>query len=312
MRSSGARPSDTLRLPMSVSALALLLVVASSLGWAGFDLLRKLLVREVSPMALVFALTLGSAPLFAVWALAAGAAPPAAGYWTPALASVLLNLFANLFLLEGMRIVPLSVSVPLLSLTPVFAALLAIPLLGEIPSPANAAGILMVIAGAIWLHWRPRSAALAVGETPADGDRRLQLRGALFVALTALLWAMTVPLDKLALARAAAPFHGTVLNGGVALAVLLVLLGRRQVGELARVRRVPGLYALSLMASCFALGLQLLALPLMFVGTVETLKRGIGNLMALVFGWIFFREAATLQKVAALAVMAVGVGLILT
>jgi drug/metabolite transporter (DMT)-like permease len=298
---------------MSIPLLPLLLVVASSLGWAGLDLLRKLLVREVSPMALLFAQTLGTAPLFAVWMLAGGADPPAAGYWTPALVSVLLNLFANLFLLEGMRIVPLSISVPLLSLTPVFAALLAIPLLGEIPSPANAAGILMVIAGAIWLHWRPRSLPdLAPGEPQAEGDRRLQLKGALFVALTALLWAMTVPLDKLALARAAAPLHGTVLNGGVALMVLLVLLGRRQTGELARVRRVPGLYALSLMVSCFALGLQLLALPLMFVGTIETLKRGIGNFMALAFGWIFFREAVTLRKMAALAVMAVGVGLILT
>jgi drug/metabolite transporter (DMT)-like permease len=291
---------------MSVSALALLLVVASSLGWAGFDLLRKLLVREVSPMALVFALTLGSAPLFAVWALAAGAAPPAAGYWTPALASVLLNVFANLFLLEGMRFVPLSLSVPLLSLTPVFAALLAIPLLGERPSPANAAGILMVIAGAIGLHWH-RHAGAAAG-----GERSRQLKGAVLVALTSLFWAMTIPLDKLAVARAAAPFHGTVLNAGVAMGVLLVLVGRRRLGDLAPVRRLPGLFVLSLIVSCLALGLQLLALPLMFVGTIETLKRGIGNFMALVSGWVFFREAVTVPKVLALAVMAMGVGLILT
>ncbi len=291
---------------MSVSLLALLLVVASSLGWAGFDLLRKLLLREVPPMALVFALTLVSTPLFAAWALVSGASAPAAGYWTPAVASVLLNVLANLCLLEGMRIVPLSVSVPLLSLTPVFAALLAIPLLGERPSPANAAGILMVIAGAIGLHWH-RHAGAAAG-----GERRRQLKGALLVALTSLFWAMTIPLDKLAVARAAAPLHGTVLNAGVAAGVLVVLLGRRRLGDLAAVRRLPGLFVLSLIVSCLALGLQLLALPLMFVGTIETLKRGIGNFMALVSGRIFFREAVTVPKVLALAVMAVGVGLILT
>jgi multidrug transporter EmrE-like cation transporter len=50
----------------------------------------------------------------------------------------------------------------------------------------------------------------------------------------------------------------------------------------------------------------------MFVGTIETLKRGIGNFMALVSGWVFFREAVTLPKVLALTVMAVGVGLILS
>lgn len=292
---------------MSAPLLPLLLVVASSLCWAGFDLLRKLLVREVLPTALVFALTVASAPLFALWTLAGGAAPPAAGYWTPALASVALNVFANLFLLEGMRVVPLSVSVPLLSLTPVFTALLAIPMLGERPSPADTAGILMVIGGAISLHWQPRAAAVLAG-----GERRRQLKGALLVGLTSLLWAMTIPLDKLALARAAAPLHGTVLNAGVAAGVLVVLLGRRRLGDLAQVRRLPGFFVLSLIVSCLALGFQLLALPHMFVGTIETLKRGIGNFMALASGWIFFREAVTVPKVFALLIMAVGVGLILT
>lgn len=294
---------------MSVPLLPLLLVVASSLCWAGFDLLRKFLVHEMQPVALVFLLTVGSAPLFLAWMLADGWVPPAAGYWTPALASVVLNVFANLFLLEGMRIVPLSVSVPLLSLTPVFAALLAVPMLGERPSLAAAGGILMVIAGAIWLHWQPRPAAPRVEQ---DRERRRHLQGGVLVALTALLWAMTIPLDKLALARAAAPLHGAVLNGGVAAGVLLVLLGRGRLGELAGVRRVPGLFVLSLIVSCLALGLQLLALPLIFVGTIETLKRGIGNFMAMISGWFFFRETVTVPKVLALAVMAAGVGLILT
>jgi drug/metabolite transporter (DMT)-like permease len=301
--------------PMSIPLFPLLLVVASSLGWAACDLLRKLLVREIPPVTLVFLLTIGTAPLFAVWTLAVGASLPGPGYWTPALASVLLNIFANLFLLQGMRIVPLSVSVPLLSLTPVFAALLAIPLLGERPSPAAAAGILMVIAGAIWLHWQPRAETASEIAAPAaerERERRRHLKGAVLVGLTSLLWAMTIPLDKMALTGAAAPLHGTVLNLGVAAGVLLVLLGQRRLGELAGVRRVPGIFALALIVSCLALGLQLMALPLIFVGTVETLKRGIGNFMAMISGWIFFREAVTLPKALALVLMAIGVGLILS
>ena len=89
-------------------------------------------------------------------------------------------------------------------------------------------------------------------------------------------------------------------------------LGRRQVGDLAQVRRLPGLYVLLLIVSCLALGLQFLALPLMFVGTLETLKRGIGNFMALASGWLFFRDAVTVPKVLAVAVMAAGVWLIVS
>jgi drug/metabolite transporter (DMT)-like permease len=289
---------------VAIPLLALLLVVAASLGWAGFDLLRKLLVGEIPPVALLLLLTAGSAPLFAVWMLAGGGgtAAPAPGYWLPALGSVLINLIANLLFLTGMRIAPISVSVPLLSLTPVFTTLLAIPLLGEIPALSDVAGILLVIAGAIWLHWQPREGIRQQGA----------LKGAVMVALTALLWSMTSPLDKLALARAPAPFHGFVLTAGVAVGVLAVLVAKGGLGDVRRVRAVKGPFVLALVVSSAALGLQLLALPLMHVGTIETLKRGIGNLMALLSGRFFFGEAVTARKALAVLLMAVGVGLILT
>ncbi|HEX9944835.1 MAG TPA: DMT family transporter [Thermoanaerobaculia bacterium] len=294
---------------MSVPISALALVVACSLGWAGFDLLRKLLVQEVPPFALLFLQTIGTAPLFAAWMLAGGAAPPRPGYWIPALGSIGLNIAANLLYLEGIRIAPISVTVPLLSLTPAFATLLAVPLLGEQPSAADVLGILMVIAGAIWLHWQPREASRA-GDSAARG-RRATLKGALMVALTSLFWSMTVPLDKLAVERAAAPLHGAILTGGVATAILLVLLAQRRLGDVARVRRVPGIFVLSLAVGALALGFQLLALPRVYVGAVETTKRGVGNFMALLSGRVFFGETVTVPKVLAVALMAAGVGLLL-
>ncbi|HEX4963458.1 MAG TPA: DMT family transporter [Thermoanaerobaculia bacterium] len=304
---------------MTIPLTALALVVASSLGWSGFDLLRKLLVRKVAPVALLLLLTLGSAPLFALWLAADGAAAPAPGYLAPALGSVLLNVAANLLFLQGMRVAPISVVVPLLSLTPVFTTLTAIPLLGERPSAAGVAGILLVIAGAIWLNWPRRQAAPTDRTNPTDpaaealaaGERRHALGGAAMVATTALLWSLTPPLDKLAVERAGAPLHGMVLNGGVAAAVFLVLAFQGGLGELGGVRRVPGLLVLALVVSSSALGLQLLAMPRVFVGTIETLKRGIGNCMALVYGHLLFGEVVTASKVLAVALMAAGVGLIL-
>jgi drug/metabolite transporter (DMT)-like permease len=293
---------------MSTSSLALVLVVASSLGWAGFDLLRKLLVRDVPPVALVFLLTAGSVPLFAFWVAIEGFSAPAPGYLAPAAGSVLLNVAANLMLLQGMRIAPLSVTVPLLSLTPVFTTLLAVPILGERPTAADVAGILMVIAGAIWLNWPQRP--MASGEVP--GDRRRSLGGAAMVAGTSFLWALTIPLDKLAVERAPPPFHGLVLNAGVAAAVLVVLAVQGSLGDVAAARRAPGLILTALVVSSAALGLQLLALPKVFVGTIETLKRGIGNCMALISGAIFFGERVTVPKVLAVVLMAAGVGIILT
>ena len=287
---------------MSLPLSVLLLVVACSLGWAGVDLLRKLLVAKVSPVALVFLLTVGVVPLFAAWMAMAGTSWPRPGYFVPAFASVVLNVAANLLYLEGMRITPISVTVPLLSLTPAFASLLAIPLLGERPSPPLTLGILMVVAGAIALHWR-RS---------VDDGHHGTVKGAAFVALTALFWSLATPLDKLAVEQADAPLHAFVLTAGVAVGVLLVLAVRGKLGDLGQVRRVPGVYVLALVVSALALGLQFLAFSYVYVGTIETLKRGIGNFMALLSGWVFFAEPVTPRKLVAVAMMAVGVGLILT
>jgi drug/metabolite transporter (DMT)-like permease len=288
---------------MSIPLTALLLVVTSSLGWSGFDLLRKLLVRQVAPVALLFLLTAGTMPLFAVWLAIDGAAAPRPGYLAPALGSVLLNVVANLLFLNGMRQAPISVTVPLLSLTPVFTTLTAIPMLGERPSALGVTGILLVIAGAIWLNW-PR-------QVLAAGEFRHSLKGAVMVAGTALLWSLTPPLDKMAVERSGAPLHALVLTGGVAFAVLLVLAFQGGLGELRGLRHVPGLLVLALVVSAAALGLQLLAMPLVFVGTIETMKRGLGNCMALIYGRVLFGETVTPSKILAVGLMAAGVGLIL-
>jgi drug/metabolite transporter (DMT)-like permease len=289
---------------MSIPLTVLLLVVASSLGWSGFDLLRQFLVRQIPPVALVFLLTVGSVPLFAAWLVTAGVTAPEPGYLAPALGSVLLNVAANLLFLQGMRLAPISVTVPLLSLTPVFTTLMAIPLLGERPSARGAVGILLVILGAIWLNWPQSSPA-------APAQRGGSPWGAALVIGTALLWSLTIPLDKLAVQRATPPFHALVLTAGVATAGFLALLVRGGLDDLARVRRVPILFVLALVVSSAALGLQFLAFPRIFVGTLETMKRGIGNGMALVWGRIFFREAVTWSKILAVGLMAAGVGLIL-
>jgi drug/metabolite transporter (DMT)-like permease len=286
---------------MSIPLPALLLIVACGLGWAGFDLMRKMLVREIPPVALVFLLTLGSVPLFGAWMVEQRAGGPGAGYWLPALVSVSLNVVAYLLFLGSMRIAPLSMTIPLLSLTPVFATLISVPLLGERPSPSQAAGILLVVAGALGLHgWRRSSGPPGAA------------KGALMMALTALLWSLTISCDKLGVERSSEPFHGFVLSAGVAAGVLLVLVIQGRSGDLARVRQVPGLFVFALAISTLALGFQLVALPRVPVSTVETLKRGIGSFMALLSGGFVFHEPVTVRKVAAVGVMVVGVGLLLT
>ena len=330
--------------------LPLLLVVVSSLLWAGLDSCRKALLRVIEPVPLLALLTLTSVPAFAVWAGASAGGAGGGdsggvetllqpGYLVPALGSILLNLVANFAFMEAVRLSPLSLTIPLLSLTPVFATLLAIPLLGEKPGPADFAGVLLVVAGALWLN-RESAAGTGDAATPGAGEiataagsggvattagaapgagrrpktsfwRALRREpGVPLMALTALVWSLTSPLDKLAVLRAGAPRHAVVVTAGVAAGFLLALAVRGELGKLAHVRRAPGLFVLAVAVSVLAFGLQLVALNRVWVGWVETLKRGIGNLAAVVMGRIAFGEPITPRKVLAVLLMAAGVALL--
>ena len=127
----------------------------------------------------------------------------------------------------------------------------------------------------------------------------------------ALLWSLALPLDKLAIQRAPAPFHALLLNGGVALLVLLRLGSTGRLRELGVLKEAGLPFASALLCSFAGLALQLSAIQRVPVGAMETAKRGIGSAMALLVGRWVFAERLPLPRVVAAFLMAAGVALIL-
>lgn len=289
-----------------ITPLTLGLVVACALGWAGFDVARKALVARIPPLALMFLLAIGQAPLLALWwAVEGGGFGP--GYAWPAAGSVALNVVANVAFIYAFKLSPLSVTVPLLSLTPAFTALFAIPLLGEVPSAAQVGGIALVVAGALLLNRGP-------GESVSPSSLwRAFLRepGARLMVVVAVCWSLTPSFDKLAMNAAPAPAHGVVLGLGVAAGVLALMAVRGRAGELRHAGEAPGLLVVALFTSALAMAFQLVAIHLVWVAIVETVKRGLGSAVALGLGWMMFGERVTAGRVGAVAVMTAGVALVL-
>jgi drug/metabolite transporter (DMT)-like permease len=263
-------------------------------------------VRHLAPVPMVVLLASASVPLFGVMVALQGGAAVAPGYFLPAAGSVLLNIVANLTFLQAVKISPLSATVPLMSLTPVFTALLGLLLLGERPPAVAVLGISLVVIGALWLNLPSRSASGG-----SLWRTLLSQPGAWLMAATALLMSCTIPLDKLAVAYATPPFHGLFLTGGIALGSLAVLAAQGRLGELAGIRQGWRPFLLALTASTLALGLQLVALKFLLVSVIETVKRGVGNLLAVILGRVVFAEAFTLRKLGSAVLMAAGVALIL-
>jgi drug/metabolite transporter (DMT)-like permease len=276
---------------------ALALAVSAALGWAGFDLARRALAARMSAWSLVVWVTVGALPLIAAWAARAGDWRLEPAYWAPATASVALNVAANFGYFRAFQLSPLSVTLPMLSFTPLFAALLGAAALGERLSLRAALGALLVVAGGLGLGLKP-------------GESRFE-KGSVWMLGVALLWSATLLLDKRALASASPYVHALVLNGGVALGGLAALALGARLRELGAARGNAGRLLAAVAVGAAALTLQLLALGDLPVGILETIKRGVGGLAAVLLGRALFGEALTGRKLLAVALMTVGVGLIL-
>lgn len=280
---------------------SILLLVGTGLSWAAYDATRKGLAEGTNPAALVAVLCAMQAPFFGAWLAWDGGVAMHEGYAVPAATSVVLNIVANVLFIRSVSIAPLSVSVPLLSLTPVFSAGIAWVLVGEAPTAIQAVGIGIVVAAAIGLNAR----------TAQGVDRRRALRGASLMALVALLWSVTSVVDKMATEASSAAFHGLVQVAGIASGLGLWLAIRRELGTLRATFRRPVLLVGAALAAVSALGLQLLAFTQVLVSLVEAVKRAIGLLSAVAIGRLVFGERLTLTQVMAVLAMAAGTALIL-
>lgn len=283
---------------------AVLLALLAAFSWSLYDLERRFLAARVQALALVAWVTAGAIVPLAAWAWMSGSQHVEPGYWLPATASVALNLLANFAYFRSLQLAPISQTVPMLSFTPAFAGILAALFLGERLGLRAVGGLCLVVVGALLLTLRPGSGlrGLFVG--------LLQDRGCRLMIGVAFLWSATPLLDKLALAQATPHLHALYLNGGVAVGALIVLAGQRELAKLGALRGSGWLLLVTIATGALALGSQLVALGTVPVGFLETVKRGVGGVLAVVWGRTLLSEPVTLAKVSAVALMTLGVGLV--
>lgn len=289
---------------MALGQLALIAVLVTGMFSALFDLTQKLLGRHLAPLPMVALLGIASLPLFLLPLGFMGLPPIAAAYWLPAGVAALFHFLSHLAFIQSVRLADFSLTVPLLSLTPVFTTLIAWLLLGETPPARTTCGILLVVLGAALLQ-RPASFSW-----PAFAAS-WRARGPWLMIATAALWSIALPLDKLAVASSSALFHGFFLTLAITAVALAVLAARREKLPVAALADCRGLFWGAFVFCAAALASQLFALSLTLAGVVETIKRGLGNLLAVLFGRMVFGEPTTAGKWLASAIMAFGVALIL-
>jgi drug/metabolite transporter (DMT)-like permease len=283
--------------------MGLLFASLSSLLYVALDVLRKLLGQKMAAVPVAIGLNLGALPVY-MGALAATGPNTWDGTFA-VVASILAGTqaVASLLYVQAVTLSPLSLTVPYLSLTPVVSALVAWVLVNEVPHLLGAIGIMLVAGGTLILHADDHAQLHTLVFAPFSEP------GSWRMLIVAVLWGVTTPLNKIAIAHGSeALLAGWIASGSAALLGVCWGLGMDKHAP-AHERfslRTASLLLLAAFVVAGALLSQLFAYREMFVAYVETIKR-FGSLLTVFIGALVFGEEGLARRLPAAALMTFGV-----
>lgn len=282
-----------------------LVALVSASGDALRDLAAKrVLSRENS---LLFSWLIFAVPLPVVYAAdyLHGVPQPAPGFYGTLLTALPLEILAQILYMQALRLAPLSLVAPLLSLSPVF--MLAIPflLIGERISLVAGSGVLLIAIGAYILN------AGAVKRGLLEPFKALlRERGALCMCMVALLFSITATLSKKAIMLSSPLHYMAVYWTGIVVGMLPVLFFAYRAswretlrGGAVKKAIIPALiFVMAVFAAAYAMSITK-------VTYVTTVKR-LSALFSIVLGGAVLKEESIRERLAGGMLMVAGFALI--
>src|SRR5215469_8269036 len=184
---------------------------------------------------------------------------------------------------RALQISPLSLCVPFLAFTPVFLIPTGFVLLGELPSAVKLLGVVLIVAGSLVMHRR----LFAVGWT-APIKAVIREKGSRYMLLVSFIFSITNPLDKKLVLMSDVFFEA--LSYGVGLCVAFFLMGKIQKVDFgAAMKNNVKWVSLAGLSDAVSLLFQLASYTYLAVVITLSIKRA-GIVLAVIAGWLFFRE----------------------
>lgn len=212
-----------------------------------------------------------------------------------------LEVTSVILYIKALRLSPLSLTLPFLSLTPVFAIVISYSILGEKVSLQGMAGIFFLAAGSYVLQLHELRNGIL------DPFRAIaKEKGSLLMILVAFIYSITSPLGKMAI------MHSSPLFFGITYIVCLTILftplavwkGRHDIRTFLQHgyhRRlvIPGIFYALMVVS------HMTAISLTKVAYMISLKRT-SVLMGVIYGYFLLREKNIQERLAGAIIMTVG------
>ena len=285
--------------------MPVLICIVSAFFWAAFDLTRKLTLEKISSINLLLIFTITQLIIFLIWLFFEDFSINLIPYLLPGITLIIIGLFSALLFLKAIKQSDLSLTIPLLSLSPMFSSLFSFFFLNEQLSNIQYLGIFLIILGTLILY----SKKLTIYEIIKSFKIILKNSSAKLMVLVSIIWSLTPVLDKICLKNSSINIHGFIQSLGMI--TLLIFLFKKDKVQTQNTKKNWRIIFLTVFIGSTATILQFYAILTNYVPIMESIKRSIGQLSSVFLGKIFFNEEVNKPKVVGVIVLSIGVYFIL-
>jgi drug/metabolite transporter (DMT)-like permease len=298
----------------------IILALLGALANAAYFITAKHYLRTIPPYTLAAGGYLTTGVLLLVISFFHGVPPVGAELFTSLAGTLVLNVIATVLIYESLKASDLSLSIPMLSFTPIFLIATSFLFLGEIPTAPAVVGIIAVVAGSFIL-------------TASAGTRTLRealaalirAPGSRYMLMVAFLFSVALNFDRKVLANSDPVFGPGLLFIGLGTVFFIlmrvrpspavideqahVLIEEDRTGPQRNLVRELGPF----LVTAVFLAIDSIAINSAFlfqiVPCVIAVKR-MSILFTVIYGVLIFHENALLQRVTGASFMVAGAVLI--
>ncbi len=220
-------------------------------------------------------------------------------FWIAALCALPLEIGAVILYTKALKVSPISLTIPFLSLTPLFLILTSYLLLGEKVSLSGGLGILLIAAGSYTLNIHK------VRESLYDPIKAVfKEKGSVMMILVALIYSLTSSLGKMAIENSSPIFFGSFYFILLTSLFTPIALSKNKDAIVFKKNDVFPLMFIGVTYSLMVI-FHMLAISLTKVAYMISIKRT-SLIFSIIYGHILFKEEKITERIIGGIIMLAG------
>jgi len=283
------------------------ITIISALTLATSDALTKKALSHSNEYLVAWVRLLFSIPLLFVLLLFVPIPELDYAFYKAFILALPLEIIAIVLYIKALRISPLSLTLPFLSLTPVFLIIVSYVLLGEKVSFQGSIGIILIAAGSYTLNLHKIKGGLFEPFSAIKKEK-----GSVLMIIVAMIYSITSSLGKMAIEHSSPMFFGFTYFMAVTLffTPIALKMGLPDLKSFIAERRfkallLPGLFFSVMIAS------HMIAVSLAKVAYMISIKRT-SLIIGVIYGYLFFKEKNIRERLSGATLMFIGFVMIVT